>query len=163
MRRILDLRITRWQGKLLFVLGVLLVGWIVGGVLRAMGAPYLAQIIAGAITDVVGLLLGARIFRGRGEPVGPPRAWWQMTARPPLSRRLGVLFLVLTVMSVAAMFIDVVAPSAAGPATDVPVVIVGTLEFAAIAWLYLNSAARLRRLPVPPKEPRFRPTIHVKE
>ncbi|GAA4385000.1 hypothetical protein [Agromyces bauzanensis] len=161
MQRILDLRITRWQWKLLYVLGVLLAGWIVGGVVGAMGAPYLAQIIAGAITDVAGLLLGARIFRGRGEPVDPPRPWWQMTARPPLSRRLGILFLVLTVMSVATMFIAVFAPSAAAPAADVPVVIVALLEYAAIAWLYLNSAVRLG-LPVPPREPKFRPKVRLK-
>ncbi len=28
------------------------------------------------------VLVGVRLFRGDAEPVGAPRAWWRMTARP---------------------------------------------------------------------------------
>jgi hypothetical protein len=38
----------------------------------------------------------------------------------------------------------------------------GVLEFGVIAALYLNSAVRLKRLGVPAKDPKFRPTIKLK-
>ncbi|WP_448809134.1 hypothetical protein [Agromyces bauzanensis] len=158
-RRVLDLRITRWELKLFYVLGVLLAGFLLAAAMRAIGVPDLAVSIAGAVIDLALLLLGARIFRGRGEPVDPPRAWWRMTARPKLSRWLGGIFLVLAISIPISALLGTPADRAA---VDIPITIIGTLEFAVLAGLYLNSAIRLRRLPVPPKEPKFRPTVRLK-
>ncbi len=114
--------------------------------------------------DLVAILLGARIFRGRGEPVQPPRRWWRMTARPRLSWVLGILFLVLSVSGAIGLVLgafgvgDTIPASAGGVASTVIVV----LESGVIAALYLNSAVRLRRLGVPPPEPKFRPTVRLK-
>ncbi|WP_448003622.1 hypothetical protein [Agromyces bauzanensis] len=159
MPRILDLRIARWELKLLYVLGALLTVFLFGRAIRAIGVPDLAVSIAGSIIDVAAVLLGARIFRGRGEPIEPPRAWWRMTARPKLSRWLGGTFLVLAISSPISAAL---ATSADRAGVDIPITIIGSLEFAVLAGLYLNSAIRLRRLPVPPKDPRFRPTVRLK-
>lgn len=163
MRRILDLRITRWQWKLLYVLGVLLSVFLLAAAMRAIGVPELAVSIVGSVLDLAALLLGARIFRGRGEPIGPPRPWWRMSARPTLSWWLGVLFLVWA----GALVISPVIPAPTeAAAVEVSITIIGGIEFVVIAALYLNSAVRLGRMPLPPrepKEPKFRPTIRLKE
>ncbi len=159
MRRILDIRIIRWELKLLYVIGALFVGWfVVGAGMRAIGIPDVAVSIVGTIIEVAALLLGARIFRGRGEPIAPPRAWWRMTARPALSRRLGVLFLVPAVVG---LFGVAAFPLEWSPG-ELASAIMSVIEFSVVAALYLNSAVRLGRLPMPPKEPKFRPKVRLK-
>ena len=116
--------------------------------------------------DLAAILLGARVFRGRGEAIDPPRPWWRMTARPTLSRRLGILFLVLTVWTAVGTILATIGVPSPGPmvADGAAVVagLIGVLEFGVIAALYLNSAVRLKRLDVPAKDPKFRPTIKLK-
>jgi hypothetical protein len=165
MRRILDLRIVRWQLKLLYVVGVIVIGWLIAALLRALGATALIVVIVTIPMDIAAFLLGARIFRGRGEPVQPTRAWWRMTARPTLSRRLGILFVVLFLVGVVgiiftAIGVDGYRESAGG--VDLTTSVFSALESALIAYLYLNSAARLKRLGVPPPEPKFRPVKYLK-
>ncbi len=75
-------RITTWWGKLIYVLCAYLVaGRIIGWLMQGLHLPEPAVSIIGFATNVATLLIGARIFRGKGEPVAPPRPWWQMTAR----------------------------------------------------------------------------------
>ncbi|WP_022893064.1 hypothetical protein [Agromyces subbeticus] len=158
MRRILDLRIVRWQFKLVYAVGVLAAGFAFGWLIRAVGAPELVAVPLTFVLDLAAVLLGARIFRGSGEAIEPPRAWWRMTARPPLSRNLGVILLVFLVMSV----ISVVFRLGASEVRDLEVVV--TAEVAVFAALYLNSAIRLTRLGVPPKPPKplkFRPALKL--
>lgn len=171
MRRILDVRIVRWEFKALYVVGVILLGWVIAGLLRAVGAAEIGVVLISAVIDFGVLLLGARIFRGRGEAVEPPRAWWRMTARPTLSRRLGILFVVLSLFNVAAVVFTatgVYAPVPELGGADVFVYSFGILEYAAIGYLYLNSAIRLKRLGAPAKDPkpsqgpRFRPPVELK-
>lgn len=86
-----------------------------------------------------------------------------MTARPTLSRRLGILFLVLAVWLAAGLILAVVGVASIGwTADDVVIAVSGVLEFAAVAYLYLNSAARLKRMGVPAKDLKFRPTVSLK-
>jgi uncharacterized membrane protein len=166
MRRVLDLRIIRWELKLAYVVGVLVVGWFpIGAVMYALGAAPLAVGIVSTIVEMAAFLVAARIFRGKGEAVAPPRAWWRMTARPALSRRLGILFLVLSVLGAAGVVLEAMGipeplPTRSNPQTVV-ITVIGVLQFAAIAFLYLNSAVRLKRLGVPPKEPKFRSTVKL--
>ena len=171
MRRILDIRIVRWEFKALYVVGAILLGWVIAGLLRGFGLAEIGIVLTSAVTDFGALLLGARIFRGRGEAVEPPRAWWRMTARPTLSRRLGILFIVLSLFNVAAvvfMATGVNAPLPEFGGADVFVYSFGIVEYAVVAFLYLNSAARLKRLgvpakdPKPPQEPKFRPPVKLK-
>jgi membrane protease YdiL (CAAX protease family) len=166
MRRVLDIRIVRWELKLAYVVGVLVVGWFpIGAVMYSFGATPVAASIVSTIVEMAAFLLAARIFRGTGEAVEPARAWWRMTARPALSRRLGILFLVLAVLVAAGFVLQAVGfpepvPTGSNPETVV-IGVIGLLQFAAIATLYLNSAVRLERLGVPPKEPKFRPTVKL--
>jgi hypothetical protein len=97
MRRILDVRIVRWELKAAYVVAAYLLGFAIGSLLRAAElADVIVGLVAAAI-DLTAILLGARVFRGRGEAIEPPRRWWRMTARPTLSWVLGILFLALWV------------------------------------------------------------------
>lgn len=161
MRRILDVRVVRWELKLAYVVGAVVVVFAVAGLFRSWGASEISVSLVGTALDVVALLFGARVFRGRGEAIEPPRPWWRMTARPTLSRRLGILFLVLSAVG----FINLGLAAIGVPAlrttlsdgVSVSSLILGALEFAVFTFLYLNSAVRLKRLGVPPPEPKFRP------
>lgn len=170
MRRILDVRIVRWEFKALYVVGVILLGWVIAGLLRMSDLAEIGIMLISAVIDFGVLLLGARIFRGRGEAVEPPRAWWRMTARPTLSRRLGILFVVVSLLNVAAIVFTatgVYAPVPELGGADVFVYSFGIVEYAVIAYLYLNSAVRLKRLglpakePKPPQAPKFRPPVKL--
>ena len=155
MRRLLDLRIVRWELKTLYIVVAWIVGFVVAGLLRSLGSPTVVLESANALTTFVPFALAVRIFRGRDEPVEPPRAWWRMTAWPTLSRRLGILFAVLTavgVVGVALLLAGV--PGAVAPAQGgVAVSVSSTLQFGVLAFLYLDSAIRMSRLgiskPVP--------------
>jgi hypothetical protein len=166
VRRILGIRIVRWELKLVYVVGAIVAGFAIAWLLRALGAMEASVIVITFCFDLAAILLGARVFRGRGEAIEPPRPWWRMTARPTLSRRLGILFLVLTVLTVMDIVLAAIGVSPTRPAladgVAVAVAIVGVLEFGVIAALYLNSAVRLKRLGVPAKDPKFRPTIKLK-
>ena len=102
MRRLLDLRIVRWELKTLYIV----VAWIVGFVdRRRCSAPLGCADRRGRVGESPSRRScrspsRCAIFRGRDEPVEPPRAWWRMTAWPTLSRRLGILFAVLTAVGV---------------------------------------------------------------
>ncbi|MBT2518414.1 hypothetical protein J7E29_13285 [Streptomyces sp. ISL-90] len=171
MRRVLDIRTVRWEFKALYVVGVILLGWVIAGLLRMSGLAGIGVVLISAVIDFGVLLLGARIFRGRGEAVEPPRAWWRMTARPAWSRRLGILFVVLSLCNVATVVFTATGVSAPVPdlgGADVFVYSFAIVEYAVVAYLYLNSAIRLKRLgvparePKPPKEPTFRPPVKLK-
>jgi uncharacterized SAM-binding protein YcdF (DUF218 family) len=115
------------------------------------------------------LLLGARLFRGGDEAIVPARPWWRMTARPTLSRRLGILFAVLAASVVVVLILTAVGAYETLPQTPtgetIAIYVTNALENAAFAYLYLNSAVRLKRMGVPPKAakpPKFRPTVKLR-
>ncbi|KRE29062.1 hypothetical protein [Agromyces sp. Soil535] len=164
MRRILDIRIVRWELKLAYVVGAYLVGLAIATMLRALGTAEATIALVSFCVDLVAILLGARVFRGRGEPIEPARTWWRMTARPKLSWRLGILFLVLSVGSATRLVLLAIGAWPVGPTgADGDILGIAVLvEYGLIAFLYLNSAIRLRRLGVPPPEPKFRPTVRIK-
>jgi hypothetical protein len=163
MRRILDVRIVRWELKAAYVVAAYLLGFAIGSLLRAAElADVIVGLVAAAI-DLTAILLGARVFRGRGEAIEPPRRWWRMTARPTLSWVLGILFLALWVAGVLGVASDTLGVGGAAPmaADDLALTIVVMMESGVIAALYLNSAVRLQRLGVPPREPKFKPTLRI--
>ena len=165
MRRLLDLRIVRWQTKLGYVAVVWFVGYPIAAVLAGVGAPPIVMtIVIGWLLNFLAILLGARIFRGVGEDIAPPRPWWQMTARPTLSRRLGKIFVAWAVLALPAIVIGGLGIDPGGNVTSVDFPgALGTFIFcAALAFLYLNSAVRLTRLGVLPLAPTFRPKLLIK-
>ena len=147
----LNLRIRRWPFKLLYIVAAYVVVFVVARLFALLdGAAPIAQLV-NSVLDVGAFLYGARIFRGSNEDVVAPRALWRMTARRPMSKRLGVLFTVVAglvlVYLVAGIFrlagADLGHFNYLGPG-------VVTFAFSAavygiLAFLYLRSA---RHLPV---------------
>lgn len=134
-------RITTWWGKLLYVGGYFVAVRIIEWPFEVLHATEPATSILTFALAMAGLLVGARIFRGKGEPVAPPRPWWQLTARARLSWRLGFLLTVVFVVYVIQIVVSIVAPNRIFFAPTVWV----ALTYGAAAYLYLNSAVRLRR------------------
>jgi hypothetical protein len=165
MQRVLDIRITRWYFKLLYVVGAWLVGLPVQGLLAALNAPALVGSLLNTAITLASVIVGARVFRGRGEPVAPRRSWWRMTARPLLSRVLGTIFLLslasmLLVVITANLGIDQSAKSLGR--TTILDTTTSVVLSAVLAFLYLNSAVRLAKLPVPVRDPKFKPRLKLK-
>ena len=168
MRRILDIRIVRWELKLAYVVTAIAIIFSIGALLGVWGVAQIAGLLLGTLLDFAALLIGARIFRGRGEALEPRRPWWRMTARPTLSRRLGILFMVLAVLTAVSLVLTAFGVSGVrttvGDDASGSLAILAVLEYGGFAYLYLNSAVRLKRLGVraPAKEPKFRPTVTLK-
>lgn len=88
------------------------------------------------VLQTAGWYLATRVFRGPGESVQAARPWWRMTNRPLLSSVLGALYAVSAVGNAVFSFAGY--GSASGW--------VSILGQAALAALFLGSAARLRTL-----------------
>ncbi|WP_156109652.1 hypothetical protein [Cryobacterium sp. MLB-32] len=163
----MDIRIVRWPFKLLYVVGAWLVGFPVSALLAAVNAPVLVGSPLSAAIALASVMAGARVFRGRGEPVAPRRPWWKMTSRPLLSRVLGIIFVV---SAASAVFTLVTAPlgvdsslrslQSLGPMA-VAEMTINALLMAVLAFLYLNSAVRLRNMPARVREPKFRARVKL--
>lgn len=145
MQRILDVRIVRWYFKLAYAAGVWAVGYLVQRLLELLPLPDVALNVLGSAFTLSGILVGARIFRGRDELLMTPRPRWKMTARRPLSWVLGILALLGVVGIVVPPFVGRLSTSAQFANS-----VITALWYAAIAFLYLNSAVRLGRAAVRP-------------
>ena len=156
-RKGLSPRITTVPGKLVFILV-----WWLGGFLVALPFRYveLPEVPAAALTlstawDLAFLILGAQIFRARGEAIAPVRPWWQATGRAKASRALGAL----TAIGAASGLLGLIASIITGdwvlnPYGSAYVI----LTYSVVAAFYLNSASRLKApgagAPPPLKVPR---------
>ncbi|MEY9951035.1 hypothetical protein [Leifsonia sp. EB34] len=73
-----------------FVVGIpviLTAGWSMGIAVGGAIGITLSSVLAVALLVVAG-----RTFRGAGEPILPPRAWWRLTAGPVAGFVVAVLF-----------------------------------------------------------------------
>jgi len=165
MKAILQLRITKWYFKLLYIVIASLIGLGIHRALLAIGGADLLVAIFDLPVTLAQYLLGARLFRGRGEPIDPPRAWWRMTARAPLSWVIGIVAILGTI-DVPLTFIRAAGGNAHAIAqigtTVIADFISNGLSIAIVAFLYLNSAIRLRKLPKPEREQGFPAHVDVK-
>ena len=153
-------RIVRWELKVLYIVVAWIVGYAIADLLRRLGTPGVALEIVNTLVSFAAFALAVRIFRGRDEPIDPPRAWWRMTAWPTLSRRLGILFVVLGALTVVSTVLGVVGVNPLPSSATVGLMVGAVLQFAVLAFLYLNSAARMARLGIAKPE-RLRPTIRL--
>ncbi len=158
MQRILDTRIERWYFKLLYAASAWVWGFPMGVLLDALHAPtFIWNVLFPALT-LASVVLGARLFRGRDEPLEPGRPWWKMTARPLLSRVLGGVA-VLSAFSWPISLIGATLGSERSirALSNVTVAdgVTYTALFAMLAFLYLNSAFRMRKMPPRVREPKF--------
>ena len=158
MQRILSVRIVKWYLKLLYAAGVWFAGYPVIALVELTAAPSFVARVADILVTLAGILLGTRLFRGREEPVVPSRPWWQMTARRTLSRVLGTFALLLVLSSLIGILsaalgversLEIVQP--------LPEFILNAGFVGVLAFLYLNSAARLPKPPIRLREPKFKP------
>ena len=137
-------RIVRWETKILYVVLAWIAGFVIGELLRSGDASSVLIDVVASLVTLATFAVAVRIFRGRGEPVEPPRAWWRMTAWPTLSRRLGILFAGIAALSLLGLVLVLVgvmdSPSGLGAWIG------SLLTYAVLAFLYLNSAARMKRL-----------------
>lgn len=162
--RVLDFRIVRWYFKLLYAAGVWVAGYPVIGIFALLSAPSIFGSVGNSLVTLAGIILGARIFRGKDEPVAPRRPWWRMTARRTLSRVVGIIA-VVSVLSTVAVFIG----AAIGSEPSIRALdritlqdgVVSTIFAAVLAFLYLNSAARLPKPSRRTRAPKFKPRMKL--
>jgi hypothetical protein len=79
---------------------------------------------------LVAVISLARSFRGTGEAVQPPRAWWRLTARPLAGFVLGAMY----ALSVVYLFL---------PDDHTSMNWVNTVEALFLGLVFLNSSIRL--------------------
>ena len=157
--RLLEHRIVRWELKFFYVVGAWIAGYLIIALFEEMRLSALGNIIETMVT-VAAILYGARVFRGRDEPVVPRRPWWKMTARRPLSRALGILSLLGLGSSIAMLVLAALGSDTYQDVLERVSPIAGIFSvvfYAALAYLYLNSAARLGAPPPRIREPELTP------
>jgi hypothetical protein len=145
------IRKTRWK------LTYILVGLLLAGFNGLVLSPALPPVASALGANLLGLLLylgGARSFRGPGEPVKPPRAWWRMTSRP----RAGFVIGSLLVLS----FVNGVFFVMFGSGDSTLSYALGTAIDGSLAFMFLRSSIQLRKFPPetvpdPVEAPRWKP------
>jgi hypothetical protein len=148
--RIFALRIVRWQFKLSYVLVAYLLAIALVQLVGLTGAAPGALEAVGNLLYLLAFLYGARIFRGSDEALAAPRPWWKMTSKSTLSQRLGILFAFLTTLYIADIALglspDPRLNKAFGGPEQLGIVIQSVFLYGVLAFLYINSGMRLRRL-----------------
>lgn len=91
------MRIYPWPYKLAYVLLAWGINWVTGKLLNLTGTPLVLESVWSCVYILAVFLAAARVFRVAGESAAP-RPWWKMTGRPTLSKRLGILFVVIAVV-----------------------------------------------------------------
>jgi hypothetical protein len=127
------MRIRTPQGKTVYIV-VGYIGVVLLSILATVAIGGGVGLAGAAVAFAAFIGVGARLFRGDGEPVAPPRPWWRMTARPLAGFVLAALFGVQAVSSVVTSLV-----SPAGAPTGA-LTIVSVLA----ALAYLHSSVRLR-------------------
>ena len=154
------IRIASWPLKLVVVVGLWLAGSLALFGIVLTGVPEVVVAVMTYVIRVGSVLLAARVFRGKDEPVEPARQWWRITAWASLSGALGALFVLASVVSV------IVTASALDNSQRGHQPLAGAYDPAAsaliyvtLAFLYLNSAIRLKRAGIQRPEPEPEPKL----
>ena len=145
------IRKTRWKVAYILV-GLLLVGF--NGLVLAPALPTLAAALGANVLVLLLYVGGVRSFRGPGEPVKPPRAWWRMTSRPLAGFVVGSLLVLSFVNGVFFVMFgsgDSTFSYALGAAID-----------GSLAFMFLRSSIQLGKFPPetvpdPVEVPRWKP------
>lgn len=133
----LRLRKTRW--KIAYIaIGVGSLFVLNGGILSHLLPDPIYAVVANLLTVLL-YFIGVRSFRGAGEPVQPPRAWWRMTSRP----RAGFVIGSLLILS----FADGVFVAVSGPSDLKFAGVLSAIVDASLAFFYFRSSILLRRVP----------------
>ena len=141
----MQLRIVQTRYKLLYFLG-----W--GALTLLLGTrvypflPFLLTETIGNAVFVVAVIVAIRSFRGSSEPLEPERAWWRMTATVRSAVVMASVVLAVTVLGTLSFTIWSRVGLTPERIVDLSL---DTIEYLALAALYVNSAVRLRRSPDP--------------
>jgi hypothetical protein len=131
------LRKTRWKVAYILI-GVIALAAIEIAIQPLMISNPMSAVVANSLTVLL-YFGGVRSFRGLGEPIEPPRAWWRMTSRP----RAGYIIGSLLVLSSA----NGVLVAITGPRELIFNVAISVVVDASLAFLYFRSSTRLRKAP----------------
>jgi hypothetical protein len=107
MKRLLAVRIVQTQFKVVYWLGALLIAFGINTGLSYIGLPRVIGTPLAALLTLGIYLYGGRVFRGPGEPIAPPRAWWRMTAARRVSAFFGVVFLLSSTIELRQLLVAV--------------------------------------------------------
>ena len=133
------LRIRPWPVKLAYVAASAAVVYLIAAVpIGASGAGILRS-----ATAFVLVLLGARLFRGAGEDVVPPRSWWRMTGGVQSGIVVGSLFALVAITSATGYVGLSLSTLVKHGTTNLPALLVNTILAAILAYLYFRSSRRL--------------------
>jgi len=131
------LRKTRWK------VAYIILGVVTQVAIEIVIQPFrLPNLIYALVANLLSILLifgGVRSFRGLGEPIEPPRAWWRMTSRPRAGYIVGSLFVLNSANGVLV--------ATTGPPELIFNVAINVMVDASLAFLYFRSSARLRKAP----------------
>jgi len=136
-------RISAWYFKLLYIVVGYAAGYLIARLVGMLHLGFVPLLLLTVATHGALLWSATRIFRGTNENYLAPRAWWRMTSKPTLSRRLGILWTVLASFSLLGTIVE---RFLVAVRFDQELMLgVVALEYAALAYLYLNSAVRQKR------------------
>jgi hypothetical protein len=143
VHRITKIRLVRWPYRLAYVvIGWFVLRWAVGRAFAATSADNVVREVVLGLLGVAVIGVGARIFRGAGEPVEPARARWRATSRSTLSFVLGGLFVATDLFGIPGIAYAI----SIGEGAEWYVAEALAFLFAILyAWFYLRSGVRLRR------------------
>ena len=139
VQRLLRVRITRVEAKFAYVLAFVVLGSLVYRFVPIVG-PFLMDAL-----QLAGVWYGSRVFRSFGEAVPPPRAWWRMTAWRTASGWIGALATLGLALVTCGQALALAGSDRFTPYEPAEFISLA-LFWAIVAFLYLNSWARLRRL-----------------
>jgi hypothetical protein len=135
-RDVIRIRKTRWK------VGYVLLGIVLDFIVNAMIQRVVPYPLAVVVANVLYLALffgGTRLFRGNGEPVAPPRAWWRMTSRARAGFVVGSLLCLSFASDILFLFTR---------QSDIRFsYVVAAIVDAGLAFLYFRSSIRLRKDP----------------
>jgi hypothetical protein len=149
VRKLLKVRIVRWPFKLLYVVGAYGILVVLVNLLALLRLPAVAGELFSLVLDIAVVLYGARVFRGRNEDLEAPRELWRMTARRPLSKRLGVLFTIIAASELVGVLLGLLRLAGVdlGRFNFFSIGVMGiafaTAEYGILAFLYLRSASHM--------------------
>ena len=135
------MRITSTINKVIYILVGEAIVLTLNSLLIYRLVPPVVDLVAVFVLNFLYVFVGVRTFRGPGEDVAAPRAWWRATARPFAGFIIGGIAAVLALISLLGALGS--SPEQSGTAA---VVCVG---WALLAAYYLNSSFRLRALDQP--------------
>jgi hypothetical protein len=146
---LLDLRIVRWPFKLLYIAVAYGVLFLLSRLLVLAHTLELVVDVIDLVLNTGAVLYGARIFRSWNEELKAPRELWRMTARRPMSKRLGVTFTVLAALEMPLLVLGIL--SAAGVdlgefsfyGSGLVGLAFAVAQYGVLAFLYLRSARHL--------------------